>query len=210
MRVNVKSILEISKVMVEDSHIVYTSGRHGKVYFDKDRLYLNPFHAADLCQAMAHAIPLWAKPQVVVGPAVGAVVLGTRLAEQLNVSMHRRSKSVFARKDTEGNFVFKGSYPKEIEGKKVWVVEDVLNTGDSAHKVIEATRKAGGEVQGLSVICNRGELTKNDFDIPYLFSLVDLKAESWPADDCPLCRKEVPINTDVGHGAKFLAELAEQ
>jgi hypothetical protein len=37
-------------------------------------------------------------------------------------------------------------------------------------------------------------------------SLLDFPAEVYEAEDCPLCKNNVPINTTVGHGKKYLAE----
>jgi orotate phosphoribosyltransferase len=85
-------------------------------------------------------------------------------------------------------------------------VEDVLTTGGSAKKVIEATRALGGDVVGLAVLCNRGEITKQDVANPSrLSTLVKVKLEAWDEKDCPLCAQNVPINIDVGKGIEYLA-----
>jgi len=33
---------------------------------------------------------------------------------------------------------------------------------------------------------------------------VNVQLESWDADECELCKKGIPINTEVGHGKQFL------
>ena len=92
---------------------------------------------------------------------------------------------------------------------RVLVVEDILTTGGSVKKVIEATRAIGGEVVGLGVLCNRGGITSHDVgDVPKLFALVNVTLESWTEAECPLCAKGIPINTDVGKGRDFLARKA--
>lgn len=201
-----KEILAMSEVMVVDDHIIYTSGRHGLVYFDKDRIYLSPENTSWICARITEQIMGHEIVDSVIAPAVGGVALSQWVAYHLGIKTGMRVRSVFARKDENGSFVFKGSYPKEIKGKDVWVVEDVLNTGDSARKVIEAARAHGANVLGLSVLCNRGGLKAEDFDIKHLTSLLEIEAKTWSPKECPLCEKGIPINTQVGHGSKFLAE----
>jgi orotate phosphoribosyltransferase len=114
---------------------------------------------------------------------------------------------VYAEKSEGGDaFVIKRGYDKLIAGKNVLVVEDILTTGGSAKKVVEVTRAIGGNVVGLGVLCNRGEITPQDVaDVPKLTSLVNVKLDAWDEATCPLCEQNVPVNTDVGKGREFLA-----
>ncbi len=105
----------------------------------------------------------------------------------------------------EETFIIKRGYNKLVAGKNVLVVEDTLTAGGSAKKVIEATRAIGGNVVGLGVLCNRGEITPQDVtDVPKLFALVNIKFDAWDEADCPLCGRGIPINTDVGKGREYL------
>jgi orotate phosphoribosyltransferase len=86
------------------------------------------------------------------------------------------------------------------------VVEDVLTTGGSAKKVVEATRELDGTVIGLGVLCNRGGITPKDVaDPPRLHALVNVTLDAWDEAECPYCASGVPINTDVGKGREYLA-----
>ncbi len=109
------------------------------------------------------------------------------------------------------NFVLKRGYGKLVAGKKVLVAEDVLTTGGSARKVVEAVRAAGGNVIGVGVICNRGGVKPADLaDPPKLFALVNLTLETYYEADCPLCRDGVAMNTEVGKGKDWLARNAHK
>jgi orotate phosphoribosyltransferase len=66
-------------------------------------------------------------------------------------------------------------------------------------------RAAGGTVVGAVALCNRGGVTAAALDVPALHALVELSLESWTAEECPLCRRGVPIDTTVGKGREFLA-----
>lgn len=198
-------ILESVGAIIVDEHIVYTSGKHGSAYVNKDAVYPYTKATFDLCQIIAehfedHNI------EVVIGPAIGAVILSRNVADILTDLTGDQVLSVYAEKNEEGGFVIKRGYDKIVVGRRVLVVEDVLTTGGSAKKVIEATRSAGGEVVGLGVLCNRGGITPKDVaNVPELFALLNIAMDAWPEDECPLCAKGVPINTDVGKGREFLA-----
>ena len=135
------------------------------------------------------------------------VILSQWTAHHLTEMNGHEVLGVYAEKSEGGDvFVIKRGYDKLIAGKNVLVVEDVLTTGGSAKKVVEATRAIDGNVIGLGVLCNRGGITPQDVAyIPKLIALVNVKLDAWDEADCPLCEQNVPINTDVGKGREFLA-----
>ncbi|MEX0918621.1 MAG: phosphoribosyltransferase family protein [Candidatus Paceibacterota bacterium] len=192
--------------VITDSHIVYTSGKHGSAYLNKDALYPHTVETSRLCRVLADRFAADC-PQVVISPAIGGVILSQWVAHHLSRINGRQIFGVYAEKSEDGDtFVIKRGYDKFIVGKKVLVVEDVLTTGGSAKKVVEATRAIGGHVVGLGVLCNRGGITPSEVaDVPKLDALISITLDAWAEDDCPLCKRQVPINTDVGKGRDFLA-----
>src|SRR5437016_6110224 len=69
--------------IVSDSHFVYTSGRHGSVYVNKDALYVHPDVISVLCQHMAQAYDA-DSVDVVVAPVLGGIILSQWVAHALN------------------------------------------------------------------------------------------------------------------------------
>lgn len=106
-------------------------------------------------------------------------------------------------------FILKRGYDKLVKGKRVLIVEDVITTGGSAKKVIEATRSMSGNVVGLAAICNRGGITPQDVSSPpTLHALVNIRLDSWTEEECRRsgpCSRGIPINTAVGKGKDYLA-----
>ena len=192
--------------VIADSHIVYTSGKHGTAYVNKDAVYPHTAETSRLCRAIAERFAD-DKVEVVIAPAIGGVILSQWTAHHLTEMNGYEVFGVYAEKSEGGDaFVIKRGYDKLIAGKNVLVVEDVLTTGGSAKKVIEATRAIGGNVIGLGVLCNRGGITPQDVaDVPKLTSLVNVKLDAWDEANCPLCEQNVLVNTDVGKGREFLA-----
>lgn len=193
--------------VITGSHIVYTSGRHGSAYVNKDAIYPHTRETQELCRALAMKFR-GDDVEVVIAPAIGGVILTQWTAHLLAEMIRREVLAVYAEKAEGGDsFVIKRGYDKLVAGKRVLVVEDVLTTGGSVKKVIEAVRAAGGNVVGLGVLCNRGGITPQDVaDVPVLHALTNVKLDSWSEAECPLCAQGVPISTDVGKGREFLAQ----
>lgn len=192
--------------VISDSHFVYTSGKHGTAYVNKDALYPHTAETSRLCRAIAERFAD-DNVEVVIAPAIGGVILSQWVAHHLAEINGHEVLGVYAEKSESGDgFVIERDYDKLIPGKNVLVVEDVLTTGGSAKRVVEATRAIGGNVIGLGVLCNRGGITPQDVaDVPKLTALVNVKLDSWSERACPLCKRNVPINADVGKGREFLA-----
>jgi hypothetical protein len=84
-----------------------------------------------------------------------------------------------------------------------------------------AVVQAGGNVVCVSSLCNRsddkkavrlliGQTYQNTlFAQTYQNTLFAVDMDNFPAKECPYCLKNFAIRTDVGHGAKFLGELAK-
>jgi orotate phosphoribosyltransferase len=206
--IDIMTALAEAGALITDNHVVYTSGRHGTAYVNKDALYLHPRLTEQLCAVMAsHYAPEGV--DVVAGPTVGGVILAQWVAWHLTRARPAGEVlAVFAEEAEEHGEqrrVFRRGYDAQVRGKRVVVVEDIVTTGGSAQKVIDAVRALGGEVVGLSIICNRsGKPPEELFDVP-LHALATVALDSWAAGECPLCARGVPVNTAVGKGAAFLA-----
>ena len=192
------AILAEVGAVITDSHVVYTSGRHGVAYVNKDAVYPHTARVSELCRLLADRARAL-RPEVVCGPALGGIILSQWTAHHLG------ALAVYAEKLPAGGIGLRRGYDRLAATRRVLVVEDVLNTGGSVRETVSAVRDAGGEVVAVAALCNRGGVTARDLDVPALMALLELSLDSWEAAACPLCRDGVPINTDVGKGREFLA-----
>ena len=218
------------QTVMTEGHFIYKEGGHGSEYINKDAVYPYVTEVSVLCHLLAEEFA-HDRVEVVVAPAIGGIILSQWMAYHLTRMGGREVLSVYAEKETfpipdpegkgrqcfceTGAFVFKHRYDKLIrggkrkcqdEGKKILVIEDVLTTGSAAHKVVGAVRAAGGKVVGVGTLCNRGGVTSADLGVPKLATLTNIKMDVRDEKDCPLCLRDVPINTDIGHGREFLAQ----
>lgn len=203
------NIEKIFKRVILEGHFVGTSGKHMAKYIQKDMITENPEDLLSLSIELASKIK-HINVDVVVAPAMGAIILGNYVAYEMGVK-----KSIFCEKDKDAKygFVFKRGYDKHLKGARVVVVEDILNTGGSAKDTIQTVRLYGGEVVALLALVNRNRMTAKDFTVPELITLTTGKEGEYSIyepEKCPLCKKNIPINTDVGHGAKFLEKISIQ
>lgn len=220
---HVLRILERIGVVV-DGHFVCSGGRHTAKYVNKDAIYSLPWVTKSLCNEIVGEIGLKVEYDTVVSPEKGGISLSQWIAYNSD-SRHQRQYlgvfAVYAEKEVivvagpggngwkyfaeTGSFVIKRDYAKFVGGKRVFVADDVITTGDSVRKVIEAVRDVGGDVVGCGVIWNRGKVTAQDVGVPKLVALVDKEFETWDEENCPLCEQNIPINENLGHDREFLA-----
>lgn len=194
--------------LIANTHVVYTSGRHGATYINKDALYLHPKVTTQLCRTIARQYDA-SKVDVVAGPTTGGIILSQWTAWHMSAARnHGEVLAVFAEEEGEGDArrrVFRRGYDAPVRDKRVVIVEDVLTTGGSVRRVVEAVRALGATVLGVSAIANRGGVTGEQIGGVPLTALVNLTLESYAPEACPLCHAGVPINTTIGKGKGSVA-----
>ncbi|MFT7664605.1 MAG: orotate phosphoribosyltransferase [Planctomycetota bacterium] len=182
----VLELLRNSEALLE-GHFELSSGKHSDRYFQCAKVLQYPEYAQELACGLKADLEALSEPiQVVVGPAMGAVVWSYAVAQELGV------RSLFTeRKD--GGMVLRRGFSLE-PGERILVVEDALTTGGSAREAIKALEAAGGHVVAVGSVVNRSggnpfEQAGNGLKeaLP-LFALCNVKAETWEASECPLCK----------------------
>lgn len=114
----------------------------------------------------------------------------------INKLNYRIGKEAITRRETESadRFAVRRDYAEIVAGKNVLMVDDILTTGGSAKKVIEATRACGGNVVGLGALWNSGGISAREMGTPKLVALVNERLETWDENSCLLCWRNIPIN----------------
>jgi len=202
---DILSLLKKAGAIITDDHFVYTSGKHGSVYVNKDALYPHTQDTSNVCKVFAEKhkdLDI----DVVCGPMLGGIILSQWTAYHLSNLKGKEVLGVYTEKDAESNQIFsRREYDKLVVGKNVLIVEDLTTTGNSVKKVVNTVRNAGGNVIAVSVMLNRNpeEVTSEFMTAPFS-ALAVMKADAFYEKDCPLCKKGIPVNTKIGHGKKFV------
>lgn len=195
---NINRIIDDGDTLINNTHIVYSSGKHGDTYFNKNQIFTKPDYISWIGKKFAEEFAN-SEIDAVIGPITGGAILSSWTAYYLSELESKNIYSLYADKEGDG-FVIKRGYDKYCKDKKLLVVEDVLTTGGSVKKVIEAITNEGGRVVGVATICNRGSVNESDLGVKKLFSLKIINLKTYSAENCPFCKKNIPINKELGHG----------
>jgi orotate phosphoribosyltransferase len=179
---DVDALLRSTGAILE-GHFKLASGRHSSVYIEKFRIMEDPAATAAMCGMIA-AHFRGAGATLVVGPAMGGVILAYETARQLGLH------AIFAEKDAEGHLYFDRGFGVE-PGRPVLVVDDVLTTGGSVKQVLSLLQGAGANIVGVGFLIDR---TKGgvDFGVPF-YACHAMQIESYAPDACPLCAQGLAL-----------------
>lgn len=161
-----------------NGHFILTSGRHSNQYMQCAQVLQYPGYTEKLAKDIADTFAD-DNIQLVVGPAMGGIIVSYEVARQIGV------KGIFCEREN-GEMALRRGFTIE-PGQRVLVVEDVITTGGSVKEVIDVVRSLGGEVVGVAVLVDRSA-GKIDFGVKTK-AVLTLEIQSWPADDCPMCRE---------------------
>ena len=186
-------IYKKEKALLE-GHFILSSGNRSSVYLQSAIVLSIPEHlkkiATELVKNINKIIEI-NKINLVVSPAMGGVVIGSKIGEVLN------KKAIFLER-VNGDFTLRRGF-QICKNDKVLLVEDVLTTGQSSVESIECIRSYGAEVICLATIINRSD--KNlEFHCPHT-SLAKINAPIFSEKDIPDTLKKIPA---VKPGSRFL------
>ena len=190
------AILTKVGAIISNSHFVGTSGLHFDTYVNKDFLYPHTEDVQRIGELFAEKFKD-AGIEVVVGPAMGGIILSQWTAYALSRITGREVLGIYTEKSPISGQVFTRGYEKYVKNKRVLVVEDIVTTGGSVAKTVDVIKEARGEIVATCAMVNKNENLGQE-------SLASIFVATYKSEDCPLCKSGVPMNTMVGHGKKFL------
>lgn len=175
-------------------HFVLTSGRHADLYLQSAVVLQWPRIAEALGRALA--APWRGEVDVVVGPAMGGVIIGHEVARALGVRM------VFTER-SGGAMALRRSFEVGA-GERALIVENVVTTGGSALEVAELLHGGGATVAGLATIVDRLPAGAR-LPLPYR-ALARIDADAWAPQECPVCTAGTEAESP---GSRGLADRAK-
>jgi orotate phosphoribosyltransferase len=173
-------------------HFLLTSGKHSSIYLEKFMVLQSPKHTEKLAKMIASHFKD-KKIDVVIGAAVGGIILAYEVARQLKV------RGIFMERQ-EGKLTLRRNFEIK-EGERVLVVEDIVTTGGSVEELIEEIKKNYRcEIVGVGLLINRSG-SELDFKAGETFSLATVDVKAYEEKDCPQCKKGEPL---TARGSKHL------
>jgi orotate phosphoribosyltransferase len=169
----------------QKGHFLLSSGRHSADYLQCALFLAHPRRAARAGKLLADSIrDTGLEPEIIIAPAMGGLIIGHETARALELPF------IFTERDG-GEMVLKRGFGIAPNQTAV-VVEDVVTTGRSTREVISILEGLGADVIGVVSIINRSGMNQPFAPLPS-HALLEADFPTWPADDCPLCRDDVPI-----------------
>lgn len=204
---------ELEKIgCIYTGHFVGTSGKHLAGYCNIDPLMV---HVSLVSKLIKQLVTSFKDDgiEVVVSPAVGAIPFSHWGAHHLTKLTGREVYGVWADKVKGApvkTFAFeRQGFAAAVKGKKVLILEDIINQMSSIKATITTVKNAGGKIVGVgSVAANKGVSAKA-MNVKKFVNLADIYYETWFPEDCMaegLCSKNVPIVEDIGHGNEYKKE----
>lgn len=174
-------ILQEAGVM-QTGHFRLTSGKHSDKYMQCARLFELPAYSEAVCNDLA--LRFKGRVDVVVGPALGGIIMAYETARALGV------RNVFAERQDGKMTLRRGFFVKE--GERALIVEDVVTTGGSVLEVKALLEEMGVEVAGVGAVVDRSG-GKADFGCRFE-AVVSVELQTFEPEDCPLCKQGLPVN----------------
>lgn len=151
-RILAEKLLKIRAIILQPANpFTWASGWNSPIYTDNRKTLSYPelrsFIKVELCRMI---LENFGRPDVIAGVATGAIAQGALVADTLGLPyIYVRS----APKDHGLENMIEGNL---IPGQKVVVIEDLISTGKSSLKAVEAVRAGGCEVTGMAAIFTYG------------------------------------------------------
>lgn len=174
---NVMQLFEQSGAVLH-GHFILTSGLHSDTYMQCAKLFEHGDIAEALCKKAADKLRKY-NADVIVSPAVGAIIFGYELGKQLGLP------NMFAEREKDGNFALRRGFELKA-GSKVIIAENVVTTGGSVMEVIELVKSLDAEVVAVAEVVDRSG-GKVDFGVPNE-SLLQIEVKTHKPEDCPMCK----------------------
>jgi orotate phosphoribosyltransferase len=177
-------------------HFRLESGHHGDLWLDLELLFLRPAEIQPLAEELARTLARYAV-EAVCGPLVEGAFVASMVAPALGVPFTYTEGR--AASDPERLFPMDYILPRVLrpmlQGRRVAVVNDVINAGSAVRGTLRSLRDCGAEpvaIAALAVLGDGAVRLARDAGIG-LEALVALPNEIWIPSECPLCARRVPL-----------------
>jgi orotate phosphoribosyltransferase len=191
--------LQQYQVLMLNGHFDFGNGYHGSVYLNPHQLFRIPSTIWRFAQDLIDVLPasILDRTEIVAGPVTGGALLALTVAGLLDsrraLSTSPTQFALFGASAAERHGL-SPFYARQIREKRVLLVDDVRNTGQTLARCASLVRVGGGEVLATAQIYDRLEATF-DAGAPNI-ALAEYRApQNHLAARCPLCLSGQPITT---------------
>jgi orotate phosphoribosyltransferase len=201
-----KEVLEL--LPGRQGHFLLESGYHGDLWLNLETLCLQPQRVQTAAAGLTAPLSDL-QLDAVCGPLVEGAFVALMVALQLDIQFTYSER--FVRPVADGLFPagyrVPASLREGLRGKRVAIVDDVINAGSAIRGTFADLEECGANVVAISallVLGSAGAKFAASKNVP-LHSLATLPSNLWSASECPLCESGIPLQ-DVAAFATTLCE----
>ena len=173
-------------------HIIYKAGTHGETYLNKDAYLQIPDVAERVADLIAKNISEWS---VIIAPATSSTInLAKMVAERVKDCICIETKKVADRHVFDEGAI---SQLAACSGKTIYLVDDILNNGETLRQVQSALAEQDHTLSGFHVMVNRNPEASANINIP-LSALAIVQINQWDENEVPDWLKARDASTKLG------------
>jgi orotate phosphoribosyltransferase len=165
-----------------NGHFRLRSGLHSARFLQSAVVLQYPEYASALCAELASRVKV-DRVDIVLGPAIGGVILAYEVARSLF------ARAMFGEKSGDGMTLRPGF--KIASGDRIVVVDDVLTTGGSVSRLIDLSHQHRAQVVAAAFLIDRSA-TNIDFGVPKV-ALARIDIPTYTVESCPMCKEKIPL-----------------
>jgi orotate phosphoribosyltransferase len=178
-------------------HFRLESGHHGDLWLDLELLCFSPRLVLPFANALADRISVY-HPDVICGALVEGAFVALMVANALGVEFCYAAPLEPARDDGAlfgVQYRIPGALRSRIAGKRVAIVNDVINAGSAVRGAMADIEACGAVTVAVGTLVVLGDsflefATARDVALQ---PIVKLPNVIWSPDQCPLCRTHAPL-----------------
>lgn len=177
-------------------HFVLESGHHGELWLDLELLFLHPDRVQPLASALSERLARHGVAAVC-GTLIEGAFVGLMVASILRVPFSYSER--VRRPDVRGFFPIGYRIPEalrgEVVGRRVAVVDDVINAGSAVRGTLEDLEACGAVPVAVGTLAVLGPPAR-DLAAEHgvaLETLATFPNNLWEPAACPLCAEGVPL-----------------
>jgi orotate phosphoribosyltransferase len=197
----------LDSLPARNGHFLLESGHHGSLWLDLETLCLKPERIDALAHSLSTALSE-ANIEMVCAPLVEGAFVGLMVALRLQVPFAYSERFV---RTASGNlfpagYRVPGSLRDHLRGKRIAIVDDVINAGSAVCSTFDDLELCGAEVVAIGSLLVLGTAASQfaaEKNVP-LKTLGHAANNIWIPSDCPLCETGVPLE-DVGSFGRALS-----
>ncbi|MBL7933414.1 MAG: orotate phosphoribosyltransferase [Bacteroidia bacterium] len=145
-------LLQIKAVKLQpEQPFTWASGLKSPIYCDNRKTLSYPKIRTYIRQHFVDVInENFAKPDVIAGVATGGIAIGALVAQEMGLPF------IYVRSEAKKHGLTNMIEGEVTKGQSVVVIEDLISTGGSSLKAVDALREKGCEVKGMVAIFTYG------------------------------------------------------